>query len=295
LALLAGALFAATPSVRAQPAGGAEAVRRGEYVFRASGGCGCHTDAKQGGAFLSGGRPLKTPFGTFFSTNITPDPETGLGNWSEADFARAMRQGVAPDGTHYFPIFPYSAFTRISDADLSDLWVYLRAQPPVRQANKPPDVLPPFGWRFLLPAWKWLHFSPGRLRPVPGRDAVWNRGAYLVNALAHCAECHTPRGLSGGLRADLFLAGSVDGPEGELAPNLTPDRGTGIGEWSEADLVWFLGSGLKPNGDDTQGLMSETIENGLSHLSEADQRAIAVYLASLPPIRNKVQAPPKKK
>jgi mono/diheme cytochrome c family protein len=257
-------------------------------VFWAAGGCGCHTDYKANGALLAGGRPIKTPFGTFFGTNITPDRETGLGSWSEADFVRAMTHGLGPDGTRYFPVFPYPAFTRISESDLSDLWAYLRAVPAVRQANKPHEVWPPFGWRIGVLGWNWLNFSPGPFRPDRARSAEWNRGAYLVEGAGHCDQCHTPRNLLGGLKADLRYAGSKDGPEGELAPNITPDSGTGIGDWSVPDVVWFLQTALKPNGDDAQGLMAQQVEHGYKHLSESDLKAIAAYLKALPPIRHKV-------
>jgi len=264
------------------------AVQRGKAVLQAVGGCSCHTDDKHSGAFLAGGRPIKTPFGTVYSTNITPAPKTGIGTWSEADFHKAMTQGIGPDGKHYFPVFPYTSFTHMTAQDVRDLKAYLFSIPPVEQANKPPELRFPFGWRTGLLVWRWLNFRPGTFQPHSDQSAEWNRGVYLVTALGHCAECHTPRNWLGGLKTTLAYAGSADGPEGELAPNITPDEATGIGKWSVADIVWFLQTGLKPNGDDTQGLMSVVIENGYKHLPEADLRAIAAYLRSLPPIRNKV-------
>jgi mono/diheme cytochrome c family protein len=270
------------------------AVRRGEYVYRAAGGCGCHTDYANGGKPLAGGRPMQTPFGIYYSTNLTPDPETGLGRWSEADFLRAMREGVGPDGTQYFPVFPYPSFTGMRDGDLRDLWAFLGAQQPVRLANKPHDVWPPFGWRIGVPGWKWMFFRPERIQPDPAAPPERNRGAYLAQAVAHCGECHTPRNLAGGLKQGWRYAGSADGPEGELAPNITPDEDTGIGKWSRADLVWFLETGFKPDGDDAQGLMGQVIEHGYARLTAADREAIADYVLAQPPIHNKVQAPPKK-
>jgi mono/diheme cytochrome c family protein len=237
---------------------------------------------------MAGGRPIKTPFGNIYSTNITPASNTGIGKWSEADFLKAMTEGVGPDGTHYFPVFPYTAFTKMTEPDLLALKAYLFSLPPVEQANKPPDLLPPFGWRFTIRFWKWLYFQPGKFQPDPTQPPAWNRGAYLATALAHCGECHTPRNLLGGLKTHMSYAGAVDGPEGELAPNITPDTETGIGEWSHADVTWFLQTGFKPDGDDTQGLMSELIDHGYKYLTEADQQAIAVYLRALTPIRNKV-------
>jgi mono/diheme cytochrome c family protein len=273
----------------------AQAVQRGERVYYAAGGCGCHTDYKHHGMTLAGGRGLKTPFGTYFSTNLTPDPGTGLGRWSEADFVRAMREGVGPDGRQYFPVFPYTSFTRMTDADLHDLWAFLRAQTPVQQADRPPDVWPPFGWRSLIPLWKWLYFKPGRFQPDPARPAAWNRGAYLAQAVAHCGECHTPRNLGGALEPGRQYAGSLDGPDGQLAPNITPDDATGIGRWSKADLVYLLETGIKADGDNVQGLMDESIEHGFSKISAADREAIADYVRSVPAIRHKVRAPSKTK
>lgn len=273
------------------PAAGQEnpSVERGAYVFRAAGGCSCHTDAKNQGAFMAGGRPIATPFGTIYSTNITPDPATGIGAWSDEDFLRAMTLGVGPSGEQYFPVFPYTSFTRMTRQDVLDLKAYLFSITPVEQANRAPDLQAPFGWRFGVRLWKLLFFRPGTWQPDPDQSAQWNRGAYLAQALGHCGECHTPRNLMGGLRKGMRHAGAVDGPDGELAPNITPDADTGIGAWSPADLVWFLQMGLKPDGDDTQGLMSELIETGYSHLNEADLEAIAVYIQSLPPIHHKVE------
>ena len=283
-------LFMLLVGLAVLPAWGSEpaAIQRGKAVLQAAGGCSCHTDDKHSGAFLAGGRPIKTPFGTIYSTNITPAPKTGIGAWSEVDFRQAMAQGVGPDGRHYFPVFPYTSFTRMTEQDVQDLKAYLFSVPPVEQANKPPELRFPFGWRAGLVVWKWLSFRPGTFQLRPDQSAEWNRGAYLATALSHCAECHTPRNWLGGLKTKMAYAGSADGPEGELAPNITPDEATGIGAWSVADIVWFLQTGLKPDGDDTQGLMSVVIENGYKHLPEADLRAIAVYLRSLSPIRHKV-------
>lgn len=238
---------------------------------------------------LAGGRALETPFGVYYSTNITPDDETGLGRWSDADFVRAMREGLAPDGSHYFPVFPYAAFTGLSDQDLLDLKAYLGTLAPIHRVDRAPDAPFPFSWRLSIAGWNWLNFESRRIEPEPDKSPVWNRGRYLVRAAAHCGECHTPRTLTGGLDRSMDLAGSKDGPEGALAPNITPDVATGIGRWSIADLVWYLDTGIKPDGDDTQGLMSEVIEHGYSMLPESDRKAIATYLKSVPPIENEVQ------
>jgi mono/diheme cytochrome c family protein len=267
------------------------ARERGQSVFFATGGCSCHTNYPGEGSdapLLAGGRALTTPFGVFYSTNITNDPETGLGRWTDADFIRAMREGLSPDGEHYFPVFPYPAFTGLRDADLEDLFAYLKSIPVVVRANRAPGAPFPFSWRATLIGWKWMNFEAKRLLEEPDKDAAWNRGNYLVTAAAHCGECHTPRTLTGGLDRSLRLAGSEDGPEGELVPNITPHNNTGIGKWSAPDLVWYLQTGLKPDGDDSQGLMSEVIEHGYSNLPREDLAAIATYLQSIEPIENDV-------
>jgi mono/diheme cytochrome c family protein len=230
---------------------------------------------------------MTTPFGVYYSTNITPDRETGIGGWSEADFARAMREGRAPGGTAYFPVFPYTAFTGMSDRDVSALRAYLFSLPAVRRENRPPDAWPPFSSRLSAAAWQWMNFEPKRFALDPSRSTAWNRGAYLVHAVAHCGECHTPRDLAGALDTTQWLAGTSDGPEGELAPNLTPHE-TGIGRWSAADLVWYLQMGLDPDGDDAQGLMREVIDHGYQNMPRADLEAIASYLATVPPIENQL-------
>lgn len=264
------------------------AVARGKAVLQASGGCTCHTDVEAGGEPLSGGRPMSTPFGVFYSSNITPDPETGIGRWSDADFLRAMREGRGPDGRAYFPVFPYTSFTGMSDADLLDLKAYLLSLAPVRRENRAPDAWPPFSWRLSAWAWQQLFFAPERFAPDPAKPPGWNRGAYLANAVAHCGECHTPRNLAGALDRARPLVGSEQGPEGELAPNITPDDDTGIGRWTRTDLVWFLQTAGKPDGDDATGLMKEVIDEGYTHVPDADLQAIAEYLESLPPVRNEL-------
>lgn len=264
---------------------------RGRRIFEASGGCTCHTNYPGEGDTapeLAGGRALETPFGVFYSTNITPDVETGIGDWTDADFVRAMREGLSPTNEHYFPVFPYPSFTGLHDDDLIAMKAYLDAKPAIRRANKPPEAPFPLSWRGSVYGWKLLNFEAKRVERDASRSHSWNRGRYLVHAAAHCGECHSPRTLTGGLDRDLWLAGSRDGPEGELAPNITPHDETGIGTWSRNDLIWYLETGLKPDGDDTQGLMSEVIEHGYSKLPEADLRAIAEYLMSIDGIENRV-------
>ncbi len=268
-------------------------LERGRRIFHATGGCSCHTNYPGEGdeaPWLAGGRPLETPFGVFYSTNITSDPETGLGGWSDVDFIRAMREGLSPEGQHYFPVFPYTSFSGLHDRDLIDLKAYLDSLPAIRRVDRDPDALFPFSWRATLAGWKWLNFDPQRIEEDKDQSLEWNRGKYLVHAAAHCGECHTPRTLTGGLDRSMWLAGSLEGPEGELAPNITPHEETGIGSWSIPDLVWYLEMGIDPDGDDTQGLMSEVIEHGYANLPASDLEAIATYLKTIPAIENDVRS-----
>jgi len=277
---------------RAAPAADDAAVARGEAVLRAAGGCTCHTNYPVEGddaPRLAGGRGLETPFGVFYSTNLTPDRATGIGAWSDADFLRAMTRGLSPDGSHYFPVFPYTSFAGMTREDLLDLKAYLFSLDPVRRESRPLDAPPPFRWRWTVGPWKWLHFDPAPFEPDASRAAAWNRGAYLAGAVAHCGECHTPRTFTGGLDRARWLAGSARGPEGELAPNITPHAETGIGDWSAADLAWYLETGIEPDGDSAQGLMSELIEHGYAHMPRADLEAMATYVLSLPPIDHAVK------
>ncbi len=274
------ALMLLTPMT---PAAAAEdVVARGEYLVRAGGCFSCHTAA--GGQPLAGGRALATPFGTFYSPNITPDPDTGIGRWTDAQFLRALREGVRPDGANYFPVFPYPSFTGITDSDALAIKAYLYSVPAVRQDNRPHDVVFPFSWRFLQTGWKLLFFTPGPFQPAPERSAAYNRGAYLATALAHCGECHTPRNFFGATRSGQRLSGTSDGPDGQLVPNITPDPGTGIGKWEKSDVVELLKTGTTPEQSKVKGAMRETVQDGLKYLSDADLEAIADYLFAQPPI-----------
>ena len=263
----------------------AEEASQGAYLANAAGCEDCHTDRGHGGQPYAGGRALATPFGTFYSPNITPDPETGIGRWSDEQFLRALRDGVRPDGANYFPVFPYPSFTKIADADARAIKAYLFSLPAVRQANRAHDISFPISWRFLQNGWKLLFFSPGPFRPAPERSETYNRGAYLVTALAHCGECHTPRNWFGAMEPDRFLAGNPDGPDGKTVPNITPDPETGIGNWSEEDITTLLKTGQTPEFDFVGGAMGEVVRN-TSRLDDSDRRAIAVYLKSLPPIHS---------
>jgi mono/diheme cytochrome c family protein len=264
-------------------------VKRGEYLVYAGGCITCHTDEENQGTLLAGGRALVTPFGTFYTPNITPDRETGIGAWSDTDFIRAFREGLSPNGEHYYPAFPYTAYTGILHEDLLAIKAYLFSLEPVQQPNRLHELPWYVSWRALLTGWKWLNFEPGEFRPDPSRSEEWNRGAYLVRHLGHCAECHTPRDLTGGLKRQWELAGNPQGPEEEVVPNITPDDTTGIGRWSVSDITYFLESGMLPDGDFAGGAMSAVIDDNTSHLSDEDRKAIAIYLKSLPPLPTAVE------
>jgi len=275
LALLLGA---ANGSASAQVQGDAQ---RGQYLAKAGGCIGCHTEEKKDAVPFAGGRALKTPFGTFFGPNITPHPQAGIGKWTEADFRRALRHGERPDGANYFPAFPYPSYTLIADNDVRDLWAYLRTLPSSTRANQEHALRFPFGWRFLVTIWKWLFFTPGPFSSLPGVSEAINRGAYLVQALGHCGECHTPRNFLGGPKRSRFLAGGK-GPEGKDVANLTPANLKK--KWGDKDLADFLTSGLTPDGDVPAQAMGEVIRNTTSQLSPEDLAAMIAYLRSLPPI-----------
>jgi len=261
-------------------------IERGAYLFVAA-DCGpCHTNVEAKGPLLAGGRPLATPFGTFYSPNITPDPDTGIGRWTDADFIGALRHGVSPAGDHYFPAFPYPSFTGMTDQDILDLKAYLFSLPPVAQPNREHEIDVPYGWRFSVWFWKQLNFTEGPFAPDPAQNAEWNRGAYLVEALGHCGECHTPRGWLGGVDTAAAYSGNTEGPDGEKVPNITPDPETGIGTWSPADIVRVLRTGQLPDGDFVGSIMGEVVDASTSKLTDADRQAIATYLATVPPVAN---------
>jgi mono/diheme cytochrome c family protein len=258
-------------------------VERGGYLANAADCVACHTDIERKGAPYAGGRALATPFGTFYSPNITPDPETGIGRWTDAQFLTAMRHGVRPDGANYFPAFPYTSFTGISNDDVKAIKAYLFSLAPVRQPNREHDLSFPYSWRFLLNGWRLLFFQEGPLWPSPARSAEYNRGAYLVIALGHCGECHTPRNWFGAMEQSSFLGGNPDGPDGKRVPNITPDKKTGIGNWSVDDIVKVLTDGQTPNFDEVGYSMAEVVKS-TAKLTEADRRAIAVFLKAVPPV-----------
>jgi mono/diheme cytochrome c family protein len=258
----------------------------GEYVLRLGGCVTCHTDDRNDGAFLAGGRAVSSPFGTFYTSNITPDPETGIGGWSTGAFVRAMSEGISPGGHPYFPSFPYTSYTKMDVEDLVDLKAYLDTVEPVAHAVPGHDVPFPFGFRPLLKGWQLLFFEDGRFEPDPARSELWNRGAYLVNGPGHCVECHTPRNLLGAPERERLLAGTHAGPEGKPVPNITPHEEHGIGRWSRSELTFALKTSILPDGDVFGGAMAEVVDDATSHWTEQDLDAVAEYLLSLEPLED---------
>jgi mono/diheme cytochrome c family protein len=265
------------------------AAARGAYLVAAAGCAGCHTDKATGGARFAGGKAIASRFGTFTSRNISPDAAHGIGAWSDAEFLAALRTGVSPTGETYFPVFPFTSFTLMTDRDILDIRAYLATQPAAPQeAHQPPSGVPfPLNLPHSMSLWRALYFSEGPLKPDPQQSAQWNRGAYLANAVVHCGECHTPRNWLAAREDDRRVGGGIAyGPGGKRAPNITPDPSDGIGKWRLEDIVTLLKTGMTPDGDFVAAPMSEVVE-GTSKLSDGDRVAIAVYLKSLPPLSGK--------
>jgi mono/diheme cytochrome c family protein len=260
----------------------------GLIIFNAGGCSSCHAVPGQPDRLrLGGGLAIPSPFGTFYAPNISPDPIDGIGRWSEADFVHAVTSGVSPDGAHYFPAFPYTSYAHAKVEDVRDLFAYLKSLAPVAGKARDHDVPFPFNIRRNIGIWKLLFMDGKPFVPDPARSARWNRGAYLVNGLGHCAECHSPRNFLGGIIAAQRFAGGPN-PEGEgWVPNITQK---GLGEWSENDFAEFLKTGEMPDGDSAGGSMVRVIKN-TSQLSDEERAAIADYIKSLPP----VDGPPRPK
>lgn len=264
--------------------------KKGEYMFYAGGCASCHarpasakcTDPRYKDSHdLTGGRCLHTPFGTFYAPNITPDKETGIGAWSTAQFVTAMKKGVAPDGSHYYPAFPYTSYQHMTIRDLIDLKAFLDRLPAKKARNIAHDLPLPFRLRRGLGLWKLLYLDGKTFTPDPAKSAAVNRGAYLVNGPGHCGECHSPRNLIGGFISGEELSGAKN-PDGEgVIPNLTPHK-YGLKSWSASDIAYGLKTGFTPEFDSFGGSMVKVQQN-MAKLTDADRAAIAAYLKSLPP------------
>jgi mono/diheme cytochrome c family protein len=256
-------------------------LANGKTMFYAGGCASCHaTPNQEDKTKLGGGLGLKSPFGTFYVPNIPPDPNDGIGKWSEADFVTAMLKGTSPDGRHYFPAFPYTSYQRMRTEDVRDLFAHIKTLPAVQGRVRDHDVPFPFNVRRSLGGWKFLFLDGKPFQPDPSKSAQWNRGAYLVNGPGHCAECHSPRNPLGGIVTAQRFAGGPN-PEGEgWVPNITQQ---GLKEYSDKDIAYLLETGNTPEGDSVGGSMAPVIHN-TSQLTPEDRAAMAAYIKSLPPV-----------
>jgi mono/diheme cytochrome c family protein len=260
---------------------------RGEYLTRAADCAVCHT-AKDGARF-AGGRAFVLPFGTIYSTNITPDKETGIGQYSDADFLNAVHKGVAPGNTKLYPAMPYASYTYMSDADALAIKAYLFTLNPVHAPAAKNTLMFPFNQRGLMSVWSAMFNPNKRFEPNIQRSAEWNRGAYLVEAMGHCGECHTPRNLFLALNNRQKFSGTVQA--GWRAYNITPDRTSGVGAWSDADLTHYISMGHAAGRGTASGPMGEAVDESLSHLQASDITAMVTYLRSVPGVASDLPEP----
>jgi mono/diheme cytochrome c family protein len=258
--------------------GSSDAVARGKYISLAADCGSCHTAS--GGQPFAGGVPLKSAFGTLYGPNITSDRETGIGTWSKADFEKALRLGIAKDGSYLYPAMPYDAYTKMTADDLDALWAYLQTVPAVK--NIPPkNTLPfPLTIRQGLAVWQSIYFKPGPFVPAAAKDAQWNRGAYLIEALAHCSECHTPRNAAQGLENEHLLAGAQI--SGWYAPDISNGERSAIKQWNTAQVAKFLKTGSLAGNVKAVGPMQEAVHDSLRFLADPDLEAMALYLKDQP-------------
>ncbi|MDG0027385.1 cytochrome c [Trinickia sp. Y13] len=255
-------------------------VKRGEYLARAGDCVACHTADKS--RPFAGGLPIGTPFGTLYTPNITPDPDTGIGRWTDAQFLRAMQEGVGKAGEHLYPAFPYTEYTRVAERDLLAIRAYLNSLTPIRYTPPRNELSFPFNQRWLMFFWKMFNFHEGRFVPDPKQSPQWNRGAYLVEGLAHCEECHTPRNFMQGLKSSDRFSGAVQA--GWRAFNITPDKAGGIGNWSDEDIQHYLATGVAAGRANAAGPMADVVADSTQYLTSDDLHSIGVYLRSLPPV-----------
>jgi mono/diheme cytochrome c family protein len=255
-----------------------EIVERGEYLARAGDCIACHT-APEGHVF-AGGRAMPTPFGTLYSSNITPDRETGIGKWTADDFYLTMHRGRFPDGGLIYPAMPFASYTKVTRADSDAIFAYLKSIPPVNQQNRPHDLRFPYDNRQLILGWRTLYFNEGEFKPDPTKSPEWNRGAYLVEGLGHCGMCHSPiNALGGTSQADAFKGGLIP-MQNWYAPSLTSNREAGLGDWSIKDITDLLQTGVSARGV-VYGPMAEVVHNSLQYLTDEDAKAMAVYLKGI--------------
>ena len=261
------------------PVAGADPIARGRYLALAGDCIGCHQ--ARGGAPFAGGVPVPTVFGTIYSSNITPDRETGIGTWSADDFWRALHDGKGKSGEYLYPAFPYPNYTRITRPDADAIYAYLMSLPAVRRPNQENTLRFPYSVRPLVAFWRMLYFTEGVYEPEPQQDATWNRGAYLASGLGHCVACHSPRNFLGGIARADELSGGVIAVQDWYAPSLTSHREAGLGDWTVDEVAELLKHGVTDRYA-VFGPMAEVVYDSTQHLDEADLRAMAVYLKSLP-------------
>jgi mono/diheme cytochrome c family protein len=262
---------------RAQAQPSPETIARGKALVEAGDCASCHT-ADPSKPF-AGGKRIDTPFGAIYSPNLTPDRDTGIGAWSDDDFHRALRYGVAPNGSRYYPAFPYPNFTKLTRPDLLTIHAYLATLTPFRNTPPAPELRFPLNYRVVMRAWDWLFFRPGIFEPDQQKSAEWNRGGYLVTGVAHCGACHTPKNIFGADRRGRAFSGGL--VQGWFAPRLDGAERSGLKSWSVDDIVEYLQSGRNGRSH-ADGLMAEVVVNSTSKMSDADVRAMAVYLKDLP-------------
>jgi mono/diheme cytochrome c family protein len=294
--LLLATLCAATSPVRAQtgtaPAPGSastELLARGEYLARAGDCIACHTNP--GGKLFGGGRAMETPFGTFYSPNISSDKTYGIGAWTADEFYRMLHDGKSRDGSLLYPIMPFASYTKVTRADSDAIFAFLRSTPPIHEPNREHNLRFPYNQRSLLIGWRTLFFQPGEFKPDPAQSVEWNRGAYLVQGLGHCVMCHTPINALGGVSTSKEFQGGLIPMQDWYAPSLTSNKEAGLGEWSIDEIVQLLQTGVCTRGA-VYGPMAEVVTDSLQYLSDEDIRAMAVYLKSLPGHSTEVEPAP---
>jgi len=271
---------AADPTGAPADLANADVVKRGEYLARAADCRACHTVSRD--RLYAGGLPILLPFGTLYSTNITPDKETGIGNYSDQDFLNAVQRGIRPDGTRLYPAMPFPSYTRMTDADALAIKAYLFSLPAVRAQDLPSTFGFPYNQRWLMGIWSAFFNEDSRFRPVSTQSAEWNRGAYLAEALAHCGECHTPRNLALALDNRNKFAGALTA--GWYAFNISSDNGSGIGAWSDDEVRNYLSTGHAAGRGTAAGPMGEAVDQSFKDIASSDVRALVTYVRSVPPI-----------
>jgi len=286
LAFAGGSTVALSDYKDANPTGvpaslaGADVVKRGEYLARAADCLACHT--APGGQDYAGGLAIELPFGTLYSTNITADKDTGIGSYSDQDFLNAVQRGIRKDGTRLYPAMPYPSYTYMTDADALAIKAYLFSLPAIHAADRADTLTFPYNQRWAMIPWSFVFNADARFAPNTSQTAQWNRGAYLAEALAHCGECHTPRNLAFALNNHKKFAGALTA--GWRAYNITPDKDTGIGAWSDDDIASYLAEGHARGRGTASGPMGEAVDASFSHMTPEDIHALVTFLRSVPPI-----------